>query len=86
MEVYLDGVAIPKLDKHCYDANMQESAGIKEQILKRHFQQIENILQQHFNVFSEEHVVQSGVPVWDAMKELTKGVEVDLDAPLEDEE
>ena len=30
-------------------------------------------------------LVQSGVQMWDAMKELTQGVEVDLDAPLEDE-
>ncbi len=33
---------------------------------------------------SELELVQSGVPIWDAVKELTEGVEVDIDAPLED--
>lgn len=34
---------------------------------------------------SDLTLVQPGIPIWDAIKELTKGVEVDLDAPLEDE-
>ena len=34
---------------------------------------------------SDLTLVQPGIPIWDAVKELTKGVEVDLDAPLEDE-
>lgn len=34
---------------------------------------------------SELELVQTGIPVWDAVKKLTKGVEVDLDAPLEDD-
>ncbi len=38
---------------------------------------------------SDLEYVQPGIPtmpIWDAMKELTKGVEVDLNAPLEDDE
>ena len=34
---------------------------------------------------SEYDVVESGIEMWDAMKQLTKGVEVDLDAPLEED-
>lgn len=35
---------------------------------------------------SDLTLLQSGLELWDAVKELTKGVEVDLDAPLEDDE